>query len=308
MYEYGHWVCDFKIDVENYIGFVYVLTMSNGQKYIGAKKMWVSIKRPPASFKRKPKKPFKESNWRSYTSSSKHVNTMFEQGVFISEFRIVSLHETWGQTLFSEAMLQLELDAIRSDFYLNKRCEGNFTSACWQNIGDVVASEMRSNAIDSTPMYKLGYVTKYVTNELVDEYKANGWNIAKVSETNTKKSQHNHKDFTIIDLETNEKHVINDQNVCAIKLGIHPTSLSKLRSGDILKIDNKWILENTIRPKTYVDNNNNTYTSLVDGAKACNMSQKEFKEKCTNNKDGFYVLERESKKEFKARLAQEQEK
>ena len=36
MINYGHWVTDCKFDPREVLGFVYMITFSNGKKYIGA--------------------------------------------------------------------------------------------------------------------------------------------------------------------------------------------------------------------------------------------------------------------------------
>ncbi|CAL9972639.1 homing endonuclease [Vibrio phage D480] len=324
MFEYGHWVCEFEIDPKQYLGFVYVLTMSNGKKYIGAKKIWVSMKRTPASYKKLPKKPFRESNWRSYTSSSKHVNEMHAQGIVIDEFRIVSCHDSWGKTLFAEAMLQIELDAVRSDVYLNKQCGGNFTAACWEDVSDAVRFEMESNfihnehTVDHQVMYKLGQRTKYVAPDDVQEYLDSGWEIGRSPAEWTEERREAHrrgqahrvvKPYTILNTETNETVVITNQNQQAIELGLFPSHLSRLRSGDILKIDGKWTLENTKRPRRYVSPDGREHTGTVqacaksDGA---GLNHETFRRYCAEGLNGYSMIEAESKADYQARLAEEQ--
>lgn len=324
MYEYGHWVCEFEIDPEQYLGFVYVLTMSNGKKYIGAKKMWVGMKRTPASYKKKPKKPFRESNWRSYTSSSKHVNEMHEQGIVIDEFRIVSCHDSWGKTLFAEAMLQIELDAVRSDLYLNKQCGGNFTAACWEDVSQAVRFEMESNFIhaehttEHQVMYKLGQRTKYVAQEHVQEHLDNGWEIGRSPTEMTEErkrrmseSQKHVKPYVIVNIVTGERHEVRVQNQSAKELGILPSHLSRLRAGDILKLDGKWVLENTKKPRRYVSPDGREHVGTLkecarsDGA---GLNPETFRRYCTLGLNGYSMIDAESKEEYKKRLAEEQAK
>ncbi len=323
MFEYGHWVSEFEIDAKQYLGFVYVLTMSNGKKYIGAKKMWVSMKRTPASYKKAPKKPFRESNWRSYTSSSKHVNEMHSQGIVISEFKIVSCHDTWGKTLFAEAMLQIELDAIRSDLYLNKQCGGNFTAACWEDVSDAVRSEMESNFIHNDHtfvcqvMYKLGQRTKYVPQDEVEEHKSNGWLIGRNPEEMTTErkerirvGQTMVKPYTIVNIHTDEKHVVENQNQSAEELGLFPSHLSRLRSGDLLKIADTWTLENSKRKRRYVSPDGREHVgTLAACAKAdgAGLIAETFRRYCSLNMNGYSMIEAESKADYQARLAREQE-
>lgn len=126
--DYGHWKTLKDVDIKDYIGFVYVIEFSNGTKYIGAKKIWKTIKAPPSSFKKK--KDFTESDWKTYTSSSNEVNGNIESGIYPKNYIIVGFYKTWGATLFSEALMQLENNVLGSDEWLNKHIEGHFTKSC----------------------------------------------------------------------------------------------------------------------------------------------------------------------------------
>ena len=125
---YGHWKTLKEVDIKDYIGFVYVVEFSNGTKYIGAKKIWKTIKLPPSSFKKK--KVFFESDWKTYTSSSSEVNGNISKGIMPSNYIIVGFYKTWGSTLFAEAMMQLKNNVLGDDEWLNKHIEGHFTKSC----------------------------------------------------------------------------------------------------------------------------------------------------------------------------------
>lgn len=324
MFEYGHWVCDFEIDPEKYLGFVYILTMSNGKKYIGAKKIWVSMKRTPASYKKKPKKPFRESNWRSYTSSSKHVNEMHEAGIVIDEFRIVSCHDTWGKTLFAEAMLQIELDAIRSDLYLNKQCGGNFTAACWEDVSDATLHENERNLVNHCTdselyvVYKLGQRTKHIHSDDLDEHLSNGWIVGQkgsecVIEKHVRlnKTMSKGKSYKIINTDNGEIVEITNQNKQAETLGLLPSHLSRLRSGDILKLDGKWTMLNSKKPRRYISPDGREHIGTIkecakaDGAE---LKPETFRRYCTQGINGYSMMEAETKEDYQKRLAEEQSK
>lgn len=123
------------VDLSKYIGFVYVISFSDGTKYIGAKKIWKRITRPPNTFKRGPNKGFEQSDWRSYTSSSSVVNERIENGVLPTEYLIVGFYDTWGKTLYAEATLQIKVNIFEpmdgKYVWLNFQIEGMFTKSCW---------------------------------------------------------------------------------------------------------------------------------------------------------------------------------
>lgn len=232
---YGHWISDVDFDPKDYIGFVYILTMGDGRKYIGAKKFWKTLKRPPSSYSRAPKKPFVESDWRAYRSSSKYIKQTNE---VIDEFRIVGCYDSWGKTLYAECMLQIALDAVRSDEFLNMQCGGNFTAACFDEIihEDVarIVSEFNS---EGTLMYKLGHRTVCVPDSDVGAYRANGWNEGvKPDIKKVERPKQQSKPFTIVNKETKEKIIVENQNEVATKLGIDVGQLSRLRTGHLLRI------------------------------------------------------------------------
>ena len=108
------WICgDF--DVKEWFGFVYLIEFDNGLKYIGSKQLWNKI----TSTKQLTKKYGKESNWKSYNSSSKSVKTLISEG-FTYTKTIVSLWKSKKELMESELEMQKEHDAIVSPFYLNK--------------------------------------------------------------------------------------------------------------------------------------------------------------------------------------------
>ena len=60
-------------DIGDYIGFVYLLTDPNGKKYVG-KKLFVSKRKlPPLKGKSRKRTVVKESDWKTYYGSNKHL-------------------------------------------------------------------------------------------------------------------------------------------------------------------------------------------------------------------------------------------
>src|SRR6056300_1170701 len=66
--------------IEDYVGFVYVITdLSNDKKYVG-KKLFVSKRRlPPLKGKTRKRVVTKESDWQSYFGSSEEVKQLVEE-------------------------------------------------------------------------------------------------------------------------------------------------------------------------------------------------------------------------------------
>lgn len=133
----GHWsvletpLIGKDIDLSKYIGFVYVMSFDDGTKYVGAKKIWKRIAKPPCEFKRGPRKGYEQSDWRDYTSSSNEVNWKIEQGILPSEYLIVGFYDSWGKTLYAEARLQIDVNIFSEDsIWLNAQIEGHFTRSC----------------------------------------------------------------------------------------------------------------------------------------------------------------------------------
>lgn len=120
----GHWEVDFDIDFKSFFGFVYIITNRlSAKQYIGCKQF---------KFKRKNKTV--ESNWRTYTGSSKTLNAdIKELGKENFDFKIISLHSCKALLTYYETKLIFEKDALLSDKYYNKfvRCR-IFSSALFK--------------------------------------------------------------------------------------------------------------------------------------------------------------------------------
>lgn len=105
--QYGHWDITQVgyFDPMTHYGFVYEVTnVKTNKKYIGKKnfhtnrKTLVKKKLTPG---KKTKRIIKESNWREYTTSSKHINSEILAGEQF-KFKILSLHTTAGMLAYTE--------------------------------------------------------------------------------------------------------------------------------------------------------------------------------------------------------------
>ena len=129
--EYGHWnieICG-EFDPNNYLAFVYAVHLKDGSKYIGVKKFWSRIKKPPVEFKRGPKKKLTEHKWRSYNTSSSILKETLEDE--IEERYILGCYSKWGTALMAEFIWQFELDAMRKEHFLNFQMGGHFSKSTY---------------------------------------------------------------------------------------------------------------------------------------------------------------------------------
>jgi hypothetical protein len=100
----GLWHHNYKLDPHDSFGFCYLIKNTiNGKGYIG-KKQYYSYKK---------KKKHKESNWQSYTSSSKSVNEDIEKyGIDNFYFEILFETQTRAWLTYMEVKLQYDYDVL----------------------------------------------------------------------------------------------------------------------------------------------------------------------------------------------------
>jgi hypothetical protein len=112
----GHWHCDFEIPYPRPFGFLYVIVNKlDYRRYIGCKQF---------CFQRKSQRV--ESDWRTYTSSSKNLKADIKKlGKENFHFEILSLHSSKSSLAYYETKLIFETDAIISPDYYNAfvRCK-----------------------------------------------------------------------------------------------------------------------------------------------------------------------------------------
>lgn len=235
--DYGHWKSLKDVDINNYIGFTYILKLSNGKKYIGAKKIWKVIKSPPSTYKRLPKNGFIESDWKTYSSSSKFVAEYINDGVTIDEYLIIGWYPSWGKTLMAEMELQLTNDVLRDPSWLNKQIGGRFNPACFDDFTeDDIARWMsydKPNAHVSYPvMYKIGHKTKYVGPEKVDQYLKDGWQFGR-SKDEKIVIVYSVSKYELYDNELEKNITVENQNKFALDNGLSSPHLSRLLRGEM---------------------------------------------------------------------------
>ena len=120
MIDLGHWQTQVDVPEEPF-GFVYCITnLTNDRKYIGKKQMTSIIKRPPLKGKKRRRLCTKETDWRTYTSSSNQLNDdIKKEGMDNFKFEIISFHNSKSALGYYEAKLQFDLDVLLTESYYN---------------------------------------------------------------------------------------------------------------------------------------------------------------------------------------------
>jgi hypothetical protein len=100
--------------IEDYIGFVYeVYDTQTKMKYIGKKKFWSRVTRPPLKGRKNKRRSVKESDWKSYYGSSEEVKSLVENtGEWRFERKIIRLCKSAGEMSYYEMKEQLDNDVL----------------------------------------------------------------------------------------------------------------------------------------------------------------------------------------------------
>ena len=100
--------------IEDYIGFVYeVYDKEAKMKYIGKKKFWSKVTRPPLKGKKNKRRSVKESDWKSYYGSSEEVKQLVENtGEWRFKRKILRLCKSLGEMSYYEMKEQLDNDVL----------------------------------------------------------------------------------------------------------------------------------------------------------------------------------------------------
>lgn len=107
--------------IENYVGFVYVITdLSNNKKYVGKKLFFSTRKLPPLKGKSRRRTKVVESDWQVYYGSSDEVKTLVEtNGGDSFKREILHLCNSKGEMSYLEAKEQFDREVLLSDEYYN---------------------------------------------------------------------------------------------------------------------------------------------------------------------------------------------
>ena len=118
----GHWILSEGVLIENStFGFIYEITNTVlNKKYIGKKQCTSRIKRKPLKGKTRNRIDHKESDWKSYTSSSNELNEdiqKYGKDKFI--FKIIKICNSKWALAYYEIKEQLDQNVLLSDNYYN---------------------------------------------------------------------------------------------------------------------------------------------------------------------------------------------
>ena len=117
-------------------GFVYELTDSaNGMKYIGQKRFWKKITRPPLKGKKRKRRSIVESDWQDYYGSNDKVKLLVEaEGRERFHREILHLCKGFGEMNYIESKMLFDRDAILRDDYYNGIIQCRISSSHVRNL------------------------------------------------------------------------------------------------------------------------------------------------------------------------------
>jgi hypothetical protein len=106
---------------EGAVGFIYVITnKKTSKKYIGQKRFFRTIVRPPLKGQKKKRRTVVESDWKKYTGSSTAVNAQVaELGLDWFDREILEICSSKGCLNYAELKKQVDLNVLLDDDYLN---------------------------------------------------------------------------------------------------------------------------------------------------------------------------------------------
>lgn len=107
--------------IDDYVGFVYLITdKSNDKKYVGKKLLTSKRKLSPLKGKTRRRTIVKETDWQKYYGSSEEVKLMVEEkGADNFHREILFLCKSKGELGYIEAKYQFEHDVLLRDDYYN---------------------------------------------------------------------------------------------------------------------------------------------------------------------------------------------
>lgn len=117
----GHWETSLLLEDSIPYGFIYKITcLKTNKKYIGKKQCMSILKRKPLKGKKNKRHEVIETDWRTYTSSSRELNEdIIKYGKENFKFEIIELCESKFALAYREAKIQFEEEVLLRDDYYN---------------------------------------------------------------------------------------------------------------------------------------------------------------------------------------------
>ena len=120
--KFGHWVLTNNLNWDNdAFGFIYIITnLVNNKKYIGCKQIFKKTIKYPSKTRKNKKHILKESNWKTYTGSSKELNDDIKKfGKKNFKFEILHFAKSKSHLKYLEAKEQFDREVLLKDEYYN---------------------------------------------------------------------------------------------------------------------------------------------------------------------------------------------
>ena len=118
----GHWILAENVLLnEDTFGFIYEITnLANSKKYIGKKQCKSKLKRKPLKGKKNKRIEIKESDWKTYTSSSNELNEDIKKlGKTNFVFKILKTCNSKWELAYFEICEQIKNNVLLRDDYYN---------------------------------------------------------------------------------------------------------------------------------------------------------------------------------------------
>ncbi len=124
-------------DIGKHLGFVYIVTDNvTGMKYVGKKGFYSKVTKPPLKGKKRKRRSFKESDWKTYCGSSEAVKLLIEEhGLERFTREILHLCNSKGEMNYIELQEQMDRQVLlKPDEYLNGFVGGKIHRSHLKNL------------------------------------------------------------------------------------------------------------------------------------------------------------------------------
>ena len=107
-------------NIEDYLGFIYLITSPEGRMYVGKKQFWSSVKRKPLKGKKRNRRDKRESDWATYFGSSNELLADLKRtGPLGWRREILRLCKSKWELSYFELMEQLRRNALLDPAFYN---------------------------------------------------------------------------------------------------------------------------------------------------------------------------------------------